>query len=1174
MFPKEDRNSIIGKGKENASLAATAAHAVPATETARVALPDAYAWGERSKTISDAGLAASTFTHAKSSSSDGRSASMLSTSSSISASSAAYAKNGALRDSTAPDSSYMLGNIGNLEEIARKKATERLNKIYLPSSNTNIYAPRHNNSAAGGVAAAAAHISAEEETARINRENLEAKNAANQYVAVMALARERAENSIAQLNKEAHYKNPLLNTQYYQEALAIAQEKGAARMENYGKVDIGGGVFMTQTEVDAIAERNVRPVLVEISEKADAQRQADEDRRIAEEEERKRIAEAKRIQQEEKAEERRKNAEQKAAHKAIQKEHLAKQKAIAATQRNAERERRDAERKVAEEKKREERAVIEKKKAEERAIADKKKAEERARKNEERAVQKAAKQELLEQRRKEKHALKVAAQASATAAAIAKEAQALAAADVKKTKALAAQADAKLQAAKLAETQAATEEEAEKARVETEKAKAELAKAEIDVKAAEARKLDAEAEKEKIDHKVHDAVAAQKDLERKYNQDISNMAVADPTAISKDLEEPEDEQVTAEAKQILEEASAQVDAENNAAESLYNHDNNSFSSFATAEGESVYSTQPLSEEVVDKGTKPSQQVKSMLDVESVKSLKASKPIAESSLPSSPESVSTSKLVHDDPKSTSKTNDILKPTGPIVSKKADPDSEKRFTSSASPTYPVKSMLDVPQTPKSDIEESHRALNNAISASKPTAVTSSLDDSLASPTSPSQPVKSMLDVESVHKVDKDAIDELKPAAKISSPDTSDSASPKPLLFTDDESVAKGPEPVEPKVLDSTNLGEETEPVVADIDDLEKTKEPESLSPVVPVSNTASIASEKAPVKDAAVKPNVSVSIPKPDAPATTPKSVKKKSSSTGILSRIKKAVSPSKPSEPTSSGAKDPSQAAAAAASALSAKKQNGADASRNIKASPAVSKTVKPSAARPKPIDRTFSGFSQGGEEEDEELPAEQVEKAFAKHDSIEDDDESDYVKVESGLDAPTEKPYVSSAYEEEQPKSPAGAVSKNAPVDLAGNVVDAPETAGLATLKSEHDDFDEEPEKYDDHVAPVSGSLADEPSYEYQNTDNRKNKETYSMVPTVADATTATPEHPSIAFATTIAAAVKQAEDEKEAEESPGLFGKVISSLIPGVGSKGSDAESEEIGKGDQYDPVFKEDVK
>lgn len=137
MFPKEDRNSIIGKGKENASLAATAAHAVPATETARVALPDAYAWGERSKTISDAGLAASTFTHAKSSSSDGRSGSMLSTSSSISASSVAYAKNGALRDSTAPDSSYMLDNIETSKRLPeRKQPNDLIKYTCLPQTPT------------------------------------------------------------------------------------------------------------------------------------------------------------------------------------------------------------------------------------------------------------------------------------------------------------------------------------------------------------------------------------------------------------------------------------------------------------------------------------------------------------------------------------------------------------------------------------------------------------------------------------------------------------------------------------------------------------------------------------------------------------------------------------------------------------------------------------------------------------------------------------------------------------------------------------------------------------------------------------------------------------------------------------------------------------------------------
>jgi hypothetical protein len=44
-------------------------------------------------------------------------------------------------------------------------------------------------------------------------------------------------------------------------------------MENYGKVNIGGGKFINQSAVDLVAQRNVQPVLDEINEKADAERE-------------------------------------------------------------------------------------------------------------------------------------------------------------------------------------------------------------------------------------------------------------------------------------------------------------------------------------------------------------------------------------------------------------------------------------------------------------------------------------------------------------------------------------------------------------------------------------------------------------------------------------------------------------------------------------------------------------------------------------------------------------------------------------------------------------------------------------------------------------------------------------------------------------------------------------
>ena len=44
-------------------------------------------------------------------------------------------------------------------------------------------------------------------------------------------------------------------------------------MENYGKVSIGGGKFINQSAVDLVARRNVQPVLDEINEKAQAERE-------------------------------------------------------------------------------------------------------------------------------------------------------------------------------------------------------------------------------------------------------------------------------------------------------------------------------------------------------------------------------------------------------------------------------------------------------------------------------------------------------------------------------------------------------------------------------------------------------------------------------------------------------------------------------------------------------------------------------------------------------------------------------------------------------------------------------------------------------------------------------------------------------------------------------------
>jgi hypothetical protein len=56
-------------------------------------------------------------------------------------------------------------------------------------------------------------------------------------------------------------------------ARAVAQAKSEVRMENYGKVDIGGGKYIDQAAIDLVAIRNVQPVLDEINQKAEAERE-------------------------------------------------------------------------------------------------------------------------------------------------------------------------------------------------------------------------------------------------------------------------------------------------------------------------------------------------------------------------------------------------------------------------------------------------------------------------------------------------------------------------------------------------------------------------------------------------------------------------------------------------------------------------------------------------------------------------------------------------------------------------------------------------------------------------------------------------------------------------------------------------------------------------------------
>lgn len=65
-------------------------------------------------------------------------------------------------------------------------------------------------------------------------------------------------------------------------ARATAEADSKARMANYGKVHVGGGKFVDQAEVDAVASRNVQPVLDEIDAKAETHRAKEQEVRASE----------------------------------------------------------------------------------------------------------------------------------------------------------------------------------------------------------------------------------------------------------------------------------------------------------------------------------------------------------------------------------------------------------------------------------------------------------------------------------------------------------------------------------------------------------------------------------------------------------------------------------------------------------------------------------------------------------------------------------------------------------------------------------------------------------------------------------------------------------------------------------------------------------------------------
>lgn len=108
--------------------------------------------------------------------------------------------------------------------------------------------------------------------------NLEAKAVyRNQMVdpKVLSTATLNASKTLKGIDKYVANQNTTSNMEFNKIALEIAQRHSQKRQAGEIKVNLGGGLYMTQAELDAIASKFVNPVLETIDKQATAQRERD-----------------------------------------------------------------------------------------------------------------------------------------------------------------------------------------------------------------------------------------------------------------------------------------------------------------------------------------------------------------------------------------------------------------------------------------------------------------------------------------------------------------------------------------------------------------------------------------------------------------------------------------------------------------------------------------------------------------------------------------------------------------------------------------------------------------------------------------------------------------------------------------------------------------------------------
>lgn len=218
------------------------------------------------------------------------------------------ARNRASSDASAGVVPVSTNNYGNLEEAARKLAQERLAKLHDENAEYREYygattSPQRSklsmslrNRRRTNSYERASDDSDEEQSRRIKTQmsifhsKLAEVDTKKRQADRDALLNAAHKNVTKQMNamdekvfKDTGKTSPQQRELWERQARERAQRDSDERMINVGKVHIGGGKYMDQSEVEAIARARLQPTLDDITEKAEKQRARDEEIRMDQE---------------------------------------------------------------------------------------------------------------------------------------------------------------------------------------------------------------------------------------------------------------------------------------------------------------------------------------------------------------------------------------------------------------------------------------------------------------------------------------------------------------------------------------------------------------------------------------------------------------------------------------------------------------------------------------------------------------------------------------------------------------------------------------------------------------------------------------------------------------------------------------------------------------------------